>query len=503
MSATATKEITIDHVGPIEHLAIPIPDGGGVVVLHGASGVGKSHAIASVASLTDGAARKNLRPSDGLPSGRIEGMGVTVRLGRSNTVRGELECESLESGIDPSLLVDPGIKDPLSADSKRLATLVRLANVTVDAGAWAAAIGKYADQIALQDLVSDDPVKSADVIRRRLHDLALKTERVATSKSGEATALAKSVADVEIYESNIDVDHVAVMSGIAAELAVANSKRDAYMRAVERRAASSEQLKSSHESAVDMDAIHSELKRAGIAAEQLQSDGETIKATITRLAEELEIVKETYRRNQSSLDLARAEQRAANARLVDAQEHQNHIRQLQNMIDESLPECVTAADIANIEQRKLSAIEQAQQAEVVRRAIATIDKSKLLARESMGLEVSAEEMRSLARSTDQVLEQALIDAGFDSIKVHDGRLCVESDRGLEPVSDLSTGERWRLALDLAAARLPTGALLSVHQEGWQSLDNDLRREVADMARERGLVIVTAQVDEGGIRAELV
>jgi hypothetical protein len=80
---------------------------------------------------------------------------------------------------------------------------------------------------------------------------------------------------------------------------------------------------------------------------------------------------------------------------------------------------------------------------------------------------------------------------------------VESDRGLEPVSELSTGERWRLALDLAAKGLPKGAILTVHQEGWQSLDHGLRREVATMAKERGLLIVTALVDSGDLRAEVI
>ncbi len=131
------KTIEIDHVGPVRHLTIPIPEQGGVVVLRGRNGSGKTTVLDGVESLYNKSARKGLRPNDAAPSGSVEGLGVTVRLGRSNTVTGELVCESLDGRVDPSQLVDPGIKDPLAADSRRLATLIRLAGVTITADKWA------------------------------------------------------------------------------------------------------------------------------------------------------------------------------------------------------------------------------------------------------------------------------------------------------------------------------------------------------------------------------
>jgi len=139
----------------------------------------------------------------------------------------------------------------------------------------------------------------------------------------------------------------------------------------------------------------------------------------------------------------------------------------------------------------------------VRRAKATLAKAEALAAKGNETLAESEAVRVIARSTDQVLEQALVDAGYDTIRVLDGRLCVISDRGHEPVSELSTGERWQLALDIAARSLPAGGLLSVHQEGWQALDPQLRSRVAAMAKERGLVIVTACVDAGPLRSEML
>lgn len=189
----AKAEIELNHVGPIEHLTIPCPKDGGVVVLKGRNGSGKSHALESVEAIYSASSRKGLRHKDGVPSGTIVGMGVTVRLGRQNTVRGKLDelvCESLEGRVDPSQLVDPGIKDPIKADARRLQSLIRLGNIKVPAETWSASLGTAADDIVVQDLVDDDPIVTADRIRRRLHEVARKQEKQAQSKGAESASIA-------------------------------------------------------------------------------------------------------------------------------------------------------------------------------------------------------------------------------------------------------------------------------------------------------------------------
>ena len=494
------KSIDISHVGPIKHLTIPVPADGGVVVLHGRCGAGKTHGIESIKALHDQTARKNLRVSDGIPSGKIEGLGVTVRLGRSNTARGELECESLESGIDPSLLVDPGIKDPNAADSKRLATIVRLANVKIDAGKWAESVGQYSEEIALKDLVSDDPVQTADKIRRRLHDAALLKERLAQSKGAEGAALLKSVSDVD---TSVEIDAVAAMESATSRLSELKAKRNLYVdskASIDHAKAELEKWNDLHE---DLEEAHVDVSKWSKKYDDAIENRDTINARIDSLRAQIEELEDEAGKHNTDAEIAKARMESASLRQSDLEHRQFELDKLRNLVSQSLPDEVSSDQIEQAEQERLSAIELVKQSEVISRARKTVSQAELLTAESNQLAAVAETMRRIARSTDSVLEQALIDAGFDSIKVHDGRLCVDSDRGLEPVSELSTGERWRLALDIAARSLPKGALLSVHQEGWQSLDDDLRKEVAAMAKERGLIIVTAQVDSGELRAELV
>jgi len=494
------KSITISNVGPIEHLSIPVPEDGGVVVLHGSSGAGKTHAIQSVAALSDANARKLLRVQDGFPSGKIDGLGVTVRLGRSNTSKGELECHSLDSGVDPSLLVDPGIKDPVAADSKRLATLVRLAGVQISAERWSQLAGVYADDIALPDLVSDDPVKTADRIRLRLHDIARAKETIATSKATEGAALLNSIADIDL---TVLVDGMAELEKASAELEELKAKRKLFVDSRASRAIVEDDLANAMDHNIDIGAIkhESEFYRSEMT-KSFESEV-LVQSRIASLRGQIEILEDEASGFHTAGEIAKAKYESATQRLGDAQWHLEKIAKLKAEVEIALPAEVTSEAIDEATENKNRALAIVQQSQVVARARETQARANSLIREGNELNAVAEVVRNAARSTDSVLEESLFEAGFNQVKVHDGRLCVESDRGLEPVSELSTGERWRLALDLAAKGLKKGAILTVQQEGWQSLDHDLRNEVATMAKERGLLIVTALVDGGQLRTEVL
>ena len=495
-------EINIENVGPIEHLTIPVPEGGGVVVLHGGSGVGKTHAIASVRSLHDQTARKALRPSDGFPSGKVEGLGVTVRLGRSNTAKGELVCESLDSGLDPSVLVDPGLKDPLAADSRRLATLVRLAGIKVTVQQWQESVGSIED-VVLPDLVDDDPVVSADKIRRRLHELALLKERIAESKAGESSTLLASIADLDLA---VPCDE----GLLASELDRATSRLAAMMQQIEAAATAAEsrvealsRLQEAERNAANIQERESQLKECLNDHKTYSVFVDDRLEVIAQLEQQLADNKRKLQNEQQILSRHAMDVDNAQVRLDMARKQHEQIAQMRETINVSLPVAPPQTAIEEAAIAKTQALSAVQRGEVVRRAKATRAKATRLGLEAAEVSELSTRLRSIARSTDGVLEQALVDAGFDTIKVYDGRLCVESDRGLEPVSELSTGERWQLALDLAARGLPKGAILSVQQEGWQALDKTLRKRVALMAKERGLVLITAEVNEGPLRTQIV
>ena len=80
------KKITLENVGPIERLSIPLPEAG-VVVLRGRNGVGKSHALQAVDSLVGGRGRPPCR--DGARRAVVEGFGARITISRSLRRTGE------------------------------------------------------------------------------------------------------------------------------------------------------------------------------------------------------------------------------------------------------------------------------------------------------------------------------------------------------------------------------------------------------------------------------
>lgn len=489
------SSIELSHVGPIEKLTIPCPEDGGVVVLRGRNGSGKSHALEGVESLYSKSSRSGLRNSDGVPSGSIEGMGVTVRLGRVNTAKGELVCESLDGRVDPSQLVDPGIKDPQKADAKRLVSLIRLGNVKVPAEKWAASLKEAADKVAVMDLVDEDPVVTADRIRRRLHEVAREQEKLADSEAAESASIAKLIEDTDLSSPHDEDELAGYLDSATSALAKAESKRDSYARAKVGIVEAEEKLAGMV--AVDLKPLRESLEKAKSEMETAENAVADIQAAIKKLHEQLTAA--SISRGSAEAGLLQA------AKAVESAEKENEKRSVfLEAAAVTLPEMVSESTVEKLKVAKHDALKAVQYGQTVRQAIATKAKSDALAKSAEAKQKSGEKYRSLAKSTDAVLEQALVDAGYNKIKIHDGRLCVESDRmQLEPFSDLSHGERWSMALDMAAAGLPKGSVLPVAQEAFEALDPDNRNRLNELAKERGLVIVTAEATEGELRAEVL
>ncbi len=99
--------IELTNIGPIEHLVIPVPERGGLCVLRGRNGRGKTKALEAVESALTGRGKLDVR--DGALRGEVEAFGVTLKIGRSTRRTGELEVQSLDGRLSPAELVDPGL----------------------------------------------------------------------------------------------------------------------------------------------------------------------------------------------------------------------------------------------------------------------------------------------------------------------------------------------------------------------------------------------------------
>ncbi|MBK8191523.1 MAG: hypothetical protein IPK79_13880 [Vampirovibrionales bacterium] len=114
----------------------------------------------------------------------------------------------------------------------------------------------------------------------------------------------------------------------------------------------------------------------------------------------------------------------------------------------------------------------------------------------------AKELREKAKQTDEVLSEIVAEIPACPLRVVDGRLVTDTKRGATFYSDLSAGERWRIALDIAIQAVGTGGLLVIPQEAWEGLDPQNRDAIAKQAKAARVVILTAECSDSELSAEM-
>jgi energy-coupling factor transporter ATP-binding protein EcfA2 len=481
------REIQVRDVGPIRSLSIPIPDEGGVVVLAGLNGQGKTRALQAVQRLTGQKVAVDVR--DGMPSGSVEGLGARVTVGRRTTTAGELGVATLE-GEDPSKLVDPGIADPAAADARRIRALCRLARVELSLMDFAPLV-EGAD---LEDVISHrtracvggDPVELARSFEADLHRRATALKDQAEATMARASAIRQAHADIDV---NGPTDLGALEE---AELEA--------MRAMERIRGQWQQQKEAQSKA--------QIARQKIAELFQGAD----------LEESLRAAEEQLQRHKGDLDAAVAAVSDANRRLAEAQRayarsadeanrwrkaQQQHAQLLADVSAEAEVEVtVTEADVDQARAEFDAARAARLNGALLSKAWKDLQDADQAEKDARVLGKESARYREAADACDTVLSNAIAKVAPRGLRVHGGRLCIETGRGLTVFDNLSTGERWRLALDVAIDATGEGGLLVIDQEAWEALDPINREAIHAHAKSRRTVILTAECDAGELRAQV-
>lgn len=475
----SAASITVEDVGPIHRLEIPVPEGGGVVVLRGHNGAGKSHALAAIQSLA-GSGRPEVR--DGVASAWVSGLGVRMSVGRRTVRSGELEIRLLE-GEDPSLLVDPRMKDPAAADRRRIESLLRLAGVQPDLGMFAGLVeGGIDDLVRIAD---EETRKSEDVptmaarLKRAFESAARKAETAATGLRGQEQALRQHGLGVDLsVEDREEVLQDALQSAVLG-----------YAKEESRQADARRRIDEAARARAEMEAAGQSDQGASVAECQ---------ESVHQAEEVVDELTAALRDASARLDLARAQLEAADRRekllsrwraVLDAAEQ----------VEEPNP--AVLADLHEARHRARKDVEIGGLVRQVKRWLEEADGKAEQAKES---ERRAAHLRMAAAGVEGVLSEAIAKVAPAGLRVESGRLVVSTDRGEStPYAELSPGERWRIAFDVALSSVGGGGMLVIPQEAWESLDPENREEVHWLAVERCVVVFTAEADRGEVRAEAV
>ncbi len=473
--------IEIENAGPIERLTLKVPEGGGIVLLRGVNGAGKTKALEAIEKLVSGKGHVSVR--DGAIKGQVSGFGATLTVARSTTRRGELEVESLDGRLSIADLVQPPVKDPAAADAKRIKTLVSLAGAEPDPGLFHELVGgkeKFEAMIPLAE--ADDLVTLASKVKREFESAARKDEDAAQKLHITAEAHREAIGGLDLSKP---VDREAAYGELQAA-----TKQHTELTEQERAAREAgEAAEKAREGLAEVEEAYEgptveETTKALDAAWRARKESSEARRVAQHLAVEAEV---TW---QAALKEEVTAQQAAEA----ASTHATTMQAWRDTLDKEAPASPEASEVVAAANRtkdaraavsKLAAHEQARQQQ--KQAI------EADAAEATHTEV-AERLRDAARGTDDVLSEIVGKLGTP-LRVEAGRLVLDTDRGATHFHDLSHGERWRLGLDIAVAVAGDRTIFTIPQEAWEGLDPLNQAAVRRHAVEKGVLIVAAQCSE--------
>lgn len=479
--------IEINNMGAVEHVTVPVPDGGGLVVFKGRNGCGKSTALNAINSIVTGQ-KQSIPLRQGTKKGEVEGLGVTLKLGKSTRRSGEAEVVSLEGRLNVADLVDPGIKSADAADAKRIKALIGISNATAsDATLYEIAGGKDAYlAIASEATVAcSDIVEKCERFKRDLEKHARQFEDEAANHEGAAKALDVDAKDVP--EVMADADKM-LEDAIAARAKLTERQRERE-RVLSEQKELRENLDEVKRNAETKSVTHIQT-RLGAA----ESQRDMLSERITKAERELQTLRDNRQQWVDSIT-------ELNDELEQAEKYEASIAALEEQLAKSAPEPVATADLEHADLDVATYRRALLDNEAARKMLAQLAERNAALDKCKEARKKAEQLRDSAQGLDEVLSSLV---GDGPLRVEDGRLVLTTERGTTYFSELSHGERWRIALELAAKYLGDGGALVVPQEAYEGLDPKNRAELSQIAKEVGVIVFTAEASDGEqIAAEVV
>lgn len=478
-----SNTIEIENIGAVKTLRMEIPPEGGLLVLQGGQGVGKSTTLRAIDSVLQG--NGSLDKRDGSIEGKISAFGVTISVKKSTRRTGELEVESLSGRLSLDELIDPGLADPTAADAKRIKALVQLAGAQADPTIFYELVGGEAEfkRIVGDQSKESDLLKLAGVVKRKIQEAAREVESAADKAAGSARAFRESASKVEETEA---IDPAKLQADL--ESAIANES------ALKQAAKSGAELVKNAAEAREQSA-KAEASYEGKSVEDATKDHD---AEVIKVREAEAKVDELLKQLQAAESAVEEAKRAEFQSRIKVDQAKNHFRSL-----ESWRQLVAGAESLNVPDE--ATIAQATQK--VAEARAAIE-TQALVRKAIDDRASAEQAdmqyHSLAsRATNLREAAAKVDDKLSEVvgkldcplRVRDSRLTIETDRGQELFSDLSTGERIMVAVPIAAAYLPRDGILTISQSFYGEIQPANRRLLHETLKKNGVTALTAEATD--------
>lgn len=485
------QNVILENVGPVKRLSLEIPEPGGLCVLRGRNGAGKSKTLEAVETALTGRGKIEVR--DGELRGEVDAFGVKLTVGRSTRRTGELLVESLDGRLSLSDLIDPGIKSPDAADARRIKALVQLACVQPSAELFYGLVGgreQFEQLVGTGALASDDLVTMAERVKRDLEAKARTEESQAEHAEGRARGAREAAAGVDVAaESDSSALQIELEAAIRAESAV-KAQADAANKAAAAARLAKDQLEDAEAQYEGIDAGTAR-DMEGVA----RQNAEQAEARVRDAEEALRVAREWH-------EATRVAYANAITHRKNAEQHEAMIGQWRQQVSAMVPTAPSPDQLGEAAQQVATARQAVEQGALVRKARQHLIEADKHAQDAAVHRKQSDRLRAAAHGTDEVLSGVIAKSG-SPLRVEHGRLVLNTRRGSTYYHDLSAGERSRIAIDIGIEAVGRCGVLTLSQEIYEGLDPINREALAAHAVERSVVILTAEAsDDEEITAEV-
>ena len=492
---TEAVNINIQDVGAIKDVTIPIQRGT-IVKLIGENGSGKSTAIKAI---TSAVTKQNvgLTPRDGRMSGKVRMPGATVtfgaRLSKKATGEETVSFAIVEDGTGISKILNPGLKDEVAADKKRLEGVLDV-------------IGARLTEDQMRDYLGDlyaEFTKSRDVKGKGFVDAVKEMKLFFESKAREVnvslTQCDGAIAEIGVIEAETQVEESPEQIGKQVE-ALAMEVRDAKR----------DRTKADEVAAIVDVGDEDKFKEYKLELEFAQGQETANSAELIQIDEAIA----AYQRRRENVKDAMLKANADARRLSDLIEAENERRRQIATLKEQVASALPAEQIA-VKETELDAL-RAKHVEAIRlsseqqKIAQKRARLKELQTQREQFDKSHAKFKAKAIGTQDLMKDALKSADGWTVN-EDLRLCVEHSRGVIPFSELSPGEGTAKVCLLACQFAECGEgeipVIGLPQELFEGLDGHNVRLLLDAVAENNLCVVTAECDKSenpqGLRVEVM
>lgn len=457
----------------------------GVYVARGPNGAGKSSLIEAIKGAS-GDDKAKVEPTEGEDKGQVDmGGGVVFKVGNRRTAKGQPFVRLVSTGAIGQL-IDPQLIDEKAAARARIRALVQLKPMPVDDATRTELTANDEElQAWIKRDTSSDAMELSQNVRLKANELALDLEKRVAECEGEEKSLLGLIEELgELdYEAGDGPTARAAADKAMREAEVANHTAQARQRLETQQAGIKETLGERPSSAGVLSDIE-------IAAKEI--------ADLEKKLAERQMLYQSMIRERARLDEA--------ARRWDQQAE----------ILRRPVEGPTMAEAAEAVEKARALAGRAIRAEKLDQARTWLEKIDAAKVEATTKGDRAKLLRSIAHGTEEALSRLLERRGLKDLAVVEGRLHWKKDGRLLDYGSpmVSFGQRVRVALGVALEgidresvesrttgnRLP---LLPLNPDFWLALDPERKAEVAAIAKERGVCLITEEPGDGALRVEQV